>query len=132
MLETQVADVNSASRGASCIGSASIGLPYADEQEDARCMIAEGRPPCPAQLLFSRNARYAEIDEDLAGLIRKVARKCQAVLALGSNGIFLERRDQFSASAIQSARLEGSCLASCLHSAARELNSNQLVIGTPA
>ena len=95
-------------------------------------MLLKAGRACPAQLPFSRDACYAEVDEDLAGRVRKIARKCQAVLALGSRGISLERRDQFSASAIQSARLEGSCLASCLHSAARELNSNQLVIGTPA
>jgi hypothetical protein len=44
---------------------------------------------------------------------------------------FLERRDQFSASAIQSARLEGSCIASCLHSAARELNSDSSSVPLP-
>jgi hypothetical protein len=86
----------------------------------------------PGSASISTRRLLSEVDEDLAGRLRKIARKCQAVLALDSRGIFLERRDQFSASAIQSARLEGSCLASCLHSAARELNSNQLVIGTPA
>ena len=94
-------------------------------------LLKEGRA-CPAQLPFSRNACYAEVDEDPSSRVRKIARKCQPVLAPGSRRISLERRDQFSASAIQSARLEGSCLASCLHSAARELNSSQLFIGTPA
>src|SRR5258708_14809082 len=42
-----------------------------------------------------------------------------------------DKRSQFSASASQSDRLAGSRFASCLHSAARKLNSSRVVIAAP-
>jgi hypothetical protein len=61
---------------------------------------------------------------------RKLAKTAKPILrSFPRREVFPSRRDQFSASAIQRARFAGSCLASCLHSAARELN--WLVIGTP-
>jgi len=56
----------------------------------------------------------------------------EPISALGSPWNFsFDRRDQFSASAIQKTPLAGSRFASCLHRAARELNSAWLIIGSP-
>jgi hypothetical protein len=66
-----------------------------------------------------------EIDEYLAVRDRKLANMPEPIFALASpRSLSFARRNQLSASAIQRARLVGSCLASVLHSAARELNSN--------
>jgi hypothetical protein len=69
----------------------------------------------------------AEIDKYLALRDRKLAKTPEPIpiVALASpRSLSFDRRNQLSASAIQRARLVGSCLASFLHSAARELNSN--------
>lgn len=67
----------------------------------------------------------AEIDKYLALRDRKLAKTPEPIFALASpRSLSFDRRNQLSASAIQRARLVGSCLASFLHSAARELNSN--------
>ena len=66
-----------------------------------------------------------EIDKYLALRDRKLAKTPEPIFALASPGsLSFDRRNQLSASAIQRARLVGSCFASFLHSAARELNSN--------
>ena len=67
----------------------------------------------------------AEIDKYLALRDRKLAKTPEPIFALASpRSLSFDRRNQLSASAIQRARLVGSFLASFLHSAARELNSN--------
>jgi hypothetical protein len=63
----------------------------------------------------------AGTDKYLAERGRKLAGKSKPSFALAApQGLSFDRRNQFSASAIQRARWAGSCLASCLHSAARE------------
>jgi hypothetical protein len=89
-------------------------------------MVAEGRP----RKLGAASAPYfpatlaTEIDKHLADRARKLATMPEPIFALASpRSLSFDRRDQFFASAIQRAWLAGSCFASCLHSAARELNS---------
>ena len=66
-----------------------------------------------------------EIDKYLALRDCKLAKTPEPSFALASpRSLSFDRRNQLSASAIQRAQLVGSCLASFLHSAARELNSN--------
>jgi hypothetical protein len=54
---------------------------------------------------------------------RNLARTPDAASAL-SSGLSFDKRDQFSASAIQYTRFAGSRWASFLHNTARELNSS--------
>jgi len=90
--------------------------------EGRPCMLG---PPSQATLVYARLARH------LAGRAGKLD-KTGPVFALASTRSFsLDRRDQFSASAIQRTPLAGSRFASCLHSSARELSSSLLIIVVP-
>jgi hypothetical protein len=68
----------------------------------------------------------AGTDKYLAERGRKLAGKSKPLFSKPSfslaalQGLSFDRRNQLSASAIQRAWWAGSCLASCLHSAARE------------
>jgi hypothetical protein len=74
---------------------------------------------------FHATLADAGIDKHLADRARKLAKMPEAIFAAASRRSFsFDRRDQFSASAIQRPRLAGSCFASCLHSAARQLSSD--------
>lgn len=73
----------------------------------------------------------AEIDKYLAFRGRKLAKTMEPIFCpFPRREVSPSRRSQLSASAIQRTRLAGFGLASRLHSAAGELNSTWLVIGT--
>jgi hypothetical protein len=75
--------------------------------------------------LFSHNACYARMNRNLVDCARKRAKIPESISTLSSRrGFSFDRRDQFSASAIQNVRLAGSRCASLLHSAARKLSSD--------
>ena len=81
------------------------------------------RPQASAEVY----ANLADVGNDkrLVNRDHQLTRAAEPILALPSPGsLRFDRRAQLSASAIQKARLVGSCLASCLHKAARDSNSN--------
>src|SRR5258708_29130424 len=83
--------------------------------------------PSASVVFFHATLADAETDKHLADRARKLAKMSEPIFAQASpRSLSNDRRNrnQFSASAIQRARLAGSWFASCLHSAARALNSN--------
>jgi hypothetical protein len=81
---------------------------------------------------FHETLADAETDKHLADRARKLARMPKGIIAPASpRSLSFDKRDQFSASAIQRFLLAGSRFASLIHSAARALHSNWLDIGTP-
>jgi len=81
---------------------------------------------------FFRKPLHTEIDENLPAPGLQIRQTIESSFLLSRREASLfDRRDQLSASASQKTRLAGSCMASCLHSKARELSSNGLAIGAP-
>ena len=72
-----------------------------------------------------RDPDYARIKKNRADCSRKLIVMPELVFSSTAPRLLsFDRRDQFSASAIQRVRFAGSRLASCLQSSARELSSN--------
>jgi hypothetical protein len=68
---------------------------------------------------------YTMINRSLADCVRNRTKIPDSIFMLSlSSRLFFDRRDQFSASAIQKTWLAGSRCASSLHSAARESSSD--------
>jgi hypothetical protein len=81
---------------------------------------------------FFRKPLHTEIDANLPAPGLQIRQTIESMFMLSRREASLsERRDQLSASASQNTRLAGSCMASCLHSKARERSSNGLAIGAP-
>ena len=81
---------------------------------------------------FFRKPLHTEIDENLPAPGPQIRQTIESIFMLSRpEASPSERRDQLSASASQNTRLAGSCMASCLHSKARERSSNGLAIGAP-
>ena len=76
-------------------------------------------------MLAARHVCYVTINIIRVDRARNLARTPESVSGLSlPTGPSLDKRDQFSASAIQYTRFSGSRCASSLQSAARELNSS--------
>jgi len=74
---------------------------------------------------FFRKPLHTEIDENFPAPGLQIRQTIESIFMLSCREASrFDRRDQLSASASQNTRLAGSCMASCLHSKARERSSN--------